>query len=669
MAHEHDNHESHGGHNHAHHALEYKRKFFVSLIFGIPILLMAPMMGIELPFQIQFKYSETITAILASILFFYGAEPFLKGALDELKEKEPAMMMLVSMGISVSYVYSMFGYIANVILNKNLDIMDFFFELSSLILIMLLGHWLEMKSVASASSALEKIAELLPETARRLKENGDTESIPLKEVKEDDKLVIRAGESIPSDGIIIEGKTTVNEAMLTGESKDVTKEVDDEVIAGSLNNNGTITIRVSKSQDDSYLSQVMKLVEEASSEKSRSENLADLVAKYLFYFALIVGIITLIIWTQIDSLDTGIKQMVTVLVIACPHALGLAIPLVTARSTSLGAQNGLLVKTRQALESANKIDIMMMDKTGTLTEGNFEVQSYESFDDDLSDEAMLRIFASLENHSTHPLSVGVMKKAKEKNLDLFDLKDVNTIAGIGLEGKLDDQDIKITSVKYLRNKNIDYDEDAFKNLAGKGYSISFLIIDQKNKGLVALGDELKEGAKELIESLKSRNIETVMMTGDNDQVAQSIGKQLQVDTIYSEMMPDDKEKIVRDYKDKGKKVIMVGDGINDAPSLARADVGIAIGSGTDIASESADVILVKSNPFDILHFLDLAKNTTRKMKENLFWGAGYNFIAIPVAAGILAKWNIILTPAVGAVLMSISTVIVALNAMLLKIDK
>lgn len=658
----------HEGHDHSGHALIYKKKFFNSLILGIPILFLAPMMGIRLPFQFSFEYSEYLVAILASILFFYGGQPFLSGAKDELKNKQPAMMMLVSLGIIVAYVYSLYGFIMNHILFKDIEIMDFFFELSSLILIMLLGHWLEMKSVATAQNALEKIAALLPNEVTRINKDESQSIIPLEDVRKGDILLVKAGESIPSDGLIIKGESTVNESMLTGESLDVNKSVNDEVIGGSQNNFGTLHIQVLKTSDEGYLSQVMKLVDEASKEKSRSEAMADVVAKYLFYFALVVGIITLITWTFIDNLDTGIMQMVTVLVIACPHALGLAVPLVTARSTALGANHGLLVKSRLALEKTPKVDVVLMDKTGTLTEGNFEVQAFKSYTEKYTDLEMLRMFASLESHSNHPLSQGVLRKAKDLNLALLDVLDVITIAGIGLEGKLNNQNVKITSVKYLIENEIDYDEDEFNSLTKKAYSISYLVLEGENIGYVALGDKIKEESYELIRALKALNIKAVMLTGDNKNAANSIAKELGIESVYAEMMPEDKEAVVRKYRDEGHTVMMVGDGINDAPSLARADVAVAIGAGTDIANESADIILVKSNPYDIVHILNLGRNTSRKMKQNLFWGAGYNFIAIPLAAGLLSTFGIILTPAMGATLMSLSTTIVAINAILLKID-
>ncbi len=672
QAHEHNhemmNHDDHGGMDHSMHGMgDLKTKFLVSLIFGVPIILIAPMMGITLPFQFTFNGSEWVVAGLATILFLYGGMPFLKGAKMELEMKSPAMMTLISLGISVAYVYSMYAFVNNTILGSSIHIMDFFWELASLILIMLLGHWIEMEAVSNAGNALQSMAELLPSDATVISEDGSTKTVSLKEVHVGDRVLVKAGENMPTDGIILEGNTTVNESMITGESKAVSKKVNDKVIGGSVNGSGTLTIEVTGTGESGYLSQVMDLVSNAQKDKSNVESMADVVAKWLFYIALVVGIITLITWGILDNYNVGIERMVTVLVIACPHALGLAIPLVTARSTSLGAQNGLLIKNRQALEVAQKVDVVMMDKTGTLTEGNFVVTDYRSLVDSYDDKKVLQYFATLEQSSSHPLAVGIIDKAEEEDIELLKVSDVQTIAGIGLEGDIEGHDVKITSISYLQNNKIDYDETLFMELSSKGYSISYLIVDNKSVGLIAQGDEIKEDSRAMIEAMKKMGVKPVMLTGDNKQAAQVIAKNLGIEDVFGELMPEDKEKIVKEYKDQRYTVIMVGDGVNDAPSLARADVGVAIGAGTDVAIDSADVILVKSNPSDVLHFLSLAKNTSRKMKQNLWWGAGYNFIAIPLAAGILAPIGFILSPAVGAVLMSLSTVIVAINAMLLKI--
>ncbi|HGW3362558.1 TPA: heavy metal translocating P-type ATPase [Enterococcus faecalis] len=664
----HTNHE-HGEMDHSMHMGNLKVKFIVSLFLSIPIILLSPMMGGKLPFQLTFQGSEWIVLILASILFFYGGMPFLKGAKMELEMKNPAMMTLISLGISVAYIYSVYAFIANNITKSNTHVMDFFWELATLILIMLLGHWIEMNAISNAGNALQKMAELLPNSAIIVDESGNTKEVDLKDVQVGERVLVKAGEKIPTDGVIVAGNTNVNESMVTGESKDVQKGLNDKVIGGSVNGSGTITVEVTGTGESGYLSQVMELVSNAQKEKSRVESLSDKVAKLLFYVALIVGIGAFIIWMVLTGdLNIALERMVTVLIIACPHALGLAIPLVTARSTSLGAKNGLLIKNRQALEVAKKVDVIMMDKTGTLTEGNFAVNEYLSFSTQYTEEQVLEFMAALEQNSSHPLSVGVLKKIDELQLTIPKAEDVTNLPGIGLEGRVNGKDIKIVSVSYLNKKSISYDKQMFNDLSNQGNSISFLLLDDQSIGLVAQGDQIKPEAKLMVEKMKARGIKPVMLTGDNKQVASVVAKQLGIDDVHAELMPEDKEKIVKEYKDKNLIVMMVGDGVNDAPSLVRASIGVAIGAGTDVAIDSADVILVKSNPSDILHFLSLAKNTQRKMVQNLWWGAGYNILAIPLAAGILASWGIILSPAIGAIFMSLSTVIVAINAMLLKID-
>ena len=668
--HSHNHHEGHdhGAMDHSAHGGDFKKKFFVSLFLGIPIILMAPMMGIELPFQFTFPGSEWVVLILGTILFFYGGMPFLKGAKMELEMKNPGMMMLISLGISVAYFYSVYAFVANNFLHSSVHIMDFFWELATLILIMLLGHWIEMNAISNAGNALQKMAELLPNLATVIKEDGSTEEVALQEVMVGQKVLVKAGEKVPTDGEILEGQTSINESMITGESKDVIKKVHDKVIGGSVNGSGAITIEVTGTGESGYLSQVMELVGSAQNEKSRVEYLSDKVAKWLFYIALTVGIVAFIVWFILTKdINIALERMVTVLIIACPHALGLAIPLVTARSTSLGAQNGLLVKDRQALEVAKKVDIIMMDKTGTLTEGNFAVNEFESFSQDYTKEEVLSLMAALEQTSSHPLAVGVLNKMEELGLSIPKASNVTNLPGIGMEGLVEGKDVKIVSISYMNQHDLPFNEKEFNELSSQGNSVSFLLVNHETIGLIAQGDQIKPDSKEMINELKAQGIKPVMLTGDNKQVANVVAKQLGIEAVHAELMPEDKEKIVKEYKEQGLVVMMVGDGVNDAPGLARADVGVAIGAGTDVAIDSADVILVKSNPFDILHFLSLSKNTQRKMVQNLWWGAGYNIVAIPLAAGILASVGVILSPAVGAVLMSFSTVIVAINAMLLKI--
>jgi len=665
----HDNHASHHHHSgHAHHHGNFKVKFFVSLIFAIPIILLSPLMGVNLPFQFTFPGSEWVVLILSTILFFYGGKPFLSGGKDEIATKKPGMMTLVALGISVAYIYSLYAFYMNNFSSATGHTMDFFWELATLILIMLLGHWIEMNAVGNAGDALKKMAELLPNSAIKVMDNGQREEVKISDIMTDDIVEVKAGESIPTDGIIVQGQTSIDESLVTGESKKVQKNQNDNVIGGSINGSGTIQVKVTAVGEDGYLSQVMGLVNQAQSDKSSAELLSDKVAGYLFYFAVSVGVISFIVWMLIQNdVDFALERLVTVLVIACPHALGLAIPLVTARSTSIGAHNGLIIKNRESVEIAQHIDYVMMDKTGTLTEGNFSVNHYESFKNDLSNDTILSLFASLESQSNHPLAISIVDFAKSKNVSFTNPQDVNNIPGVGLEGLIDNKTYKITNVSYLDKHKLNYDDDLFTKLAQQGNSISYLIEDQQVIGMIAQGDQIKESSKQMVADLLSRNITPVMLTGDNNEVAHAVAKELGISDVHAQLMPEDKESIIKDYQSDGNKVMMVGDGINDAPSLIRADIGIAIGAGTDVAVDSGDIILVKSNPSDIIHFLTLSNNTMRKMVQNLWWGAGYNIVAVPLAAGILAFIGLILSPAIGAILMSLSTVIVAINAFTLKL--
>ncbi|WP_320137290.1 heavy metal translocating P-type ATPase [Staphylococcus aureus] len=665
----HDNHASHDHHSgHAHHHGNFKVKFFVSLIFAIPIILLSPLMGVNLPFQFTFPGSEWVVLILSTILFFYGGKPFLSGGKDEIATKKPGMMTLVALGISVAYIYSLYAFYMNNFSSATGHTMDFFWELATLILIMLLGHWIEMNAVGNAGDALKKMAELLPNSAIKVMDNGQREEVKISDIMTDDIVEVKAGESIPTDGIIVQGQTSIDESLVTGESKKVQKNQNDNVIGGSINGSGTIQVKVTAVGEDGYLSQVMGLVNQAQNDKSSAELLSDKVAGYLFYFAVSVGVISFIVWMLIQNdVDFALERLVTVLVIACPHALGLAIPLVTARSTSIGAHNGLIIKNRESVEIAQHIDYVMMDKTGTLTEGNFSVNHYESFKNDLSNDTILSLFASLESQSNHPLAISIVDFAKSKNVSFTNPQDVNNIPGVGLEGLIDNKTYKITNVSYLDKHKLNYDDDLFTKLAQQGNSISYLIEDQQVIGMIAQGDQIKESSKQMVADLLSRNITPVMLTGDNNEVAHAVAKELGISDVHAQLMPEDKESIIKDYQSDGNKVMMVGDGINDAPSLIRADIGIAIGAGIDVAVDSGDIILVKSNPSDIIHFLTLSNNTMRKMVQNLWWGAGYNIVAVPLAAGILAFIGLILSPAIGAILMSLSTIIVAINAFTLKL--
>lgn len=654
--------------DHSMHMGNFKQKFWLSLILAIPIIFLSPMMGVDLPFQFTFPGSDWLVLILASILFFYGGQPFLSGAKMELKQKNPAMMTLISMGISVSYFYSVYAFIMNQ-LQPHEHVMDFFWELATLIVIMLLGHWIEMNAIANAGDALQKMAELLPDKVKRLNNDGSEEEIALQDVKENDRLIVRAGDKIPADGVIVKGSTSVDESMVTGESKTVTKNEHDNVIGGSVNGSGTVEIQVTGTGETGYLSKVMAMVKKAQTEKSKLETLSDRVAKWLFYIALIAGVAAFIIWWLVDKdLSIAFERMVTVFIIACPHALGLAIPLVIARSTSIAAKHGLLLKNRNALEQAKDIQYVMLDKTGTLTEGKFTVTGIEIISAKATKEESLKIIGALENNANHPLAIGIMNYLEENNISPHKVENLQNISGVGISGIVNNQEVKIVNEKEVKRLQFSFKESIKTIYEAQGNTLSFLIINGTLAAMIALGDSIKSESKTFISNLKQQEIVPIMLTGDNVAAAEAVANYLGITTFYAGLLPEDKEKIVQKYLDEGKQVMMVGDGINDAPSLVRATIGIAIGAGTDVAIDSADVVLTDSDPKDILRFLSLAKQTRRKMIQNLWWGAGYNLIAIPLAAGVLAPWGILLSPAVGAVLMSLSTVIVATNALTLRVD-
>lgn len=662
MSHEFMNHDSNGMMD----MKDLKKKFWTSLILTIPIIILSPMMGMEMPFQISFFGSYWIVLLIGTIIYFYGGSPFYNGSKKELKDKKPAMMTLIFMGITVAYFYSLYSVFANNIFHIYPMVSDFFWELATLIDIMLLGHIIEMNSIMSASSAIDKLAKLLPKKAHKI-ENGNIIDIDVSKLNEKDIVEIRAGEKIPADGIIIHGKTSINESMVTGESKIITKNVNSGVIGGSVNGEGNIQVKITGTGKKSYLSQVQNLVSKAQKEQSKRETMADIIARTLFYVAIILGIISFVSWYYVENISVAFSVAVTVLVIACPHALGLAIPLVVARSTSIGANNGLIFRNRTSFEQIKKLRYALMDKTGTLTEGNFKVTNYKSLNDGFTNKNILEISAGLENGSNHPLAIGILSKAKEMNLNYEKALDTHQETGIGLSGNINGEKFRIVSEAYLDRKDIFHDKSTFEKLAEKGNSISYLL--NKNDellGFISQGDEIKLESKKMIDSLKKRNITPIMLTGDNKQTANLVAQRLGINNVFGKLLPEDKEKIVRKYQNSGDAVMMIGDGVNDAPSLAAADIGVAIGSGTDVAIDSADVILVKSNPQDIIKFLDLGIKTTSKMNQNLVWGAGYNIIALPLAAGVLAPFGFMLNPLIGAILMSLSTVLVAINAMLLK---
>lgn len=659
--HDHHNHENghdhdHGGGHHHHHG-NFKELFLKSLPLGIIIMVLSPMMGVELFFQFTFPYSDIIVAILSTILLVYGGKPFFQGAVDEFKQKSPGMMALVSMGVGVSYVYSLYAVIASY--TSGADTMDFFFEFASLILIMLLGHLIEMKAVGDAGDAQQSLAELVPKEADVVLDDDTIESRSVADLEVGDVVRVQAGENVPADGIIIRGQSRINEALLTGESKSVKKEIDDEVIGGSTNGDGVLYVEVNETGDESFISQVQNLISEAQSQTSRAEDMAHKVASWLFYIALGAAIIAFLAWLFMEDLPTAVTFTVTTLVIACPHALGLAIPLVIAKSTSLGAKRGLLMKDRQALESAKNADVMILDKTGTLTTGEFKVLGVDSLNDEYSEDELLALMAGIESGSSHPIAKSIVGYADDQGVKSKSFDTIEVISGAGVEGEYENKTYQLISQKAY-GKDLDLELQP-------GATLSVLVEGDQAIGAVELGDKLKDSSRDLIQTLNDLGIQAIMATGDNEQAAKSVAENLGIE-YKANQSPEDKYQLVEELKDQGKTVIMVGDGVNDAPSLTLADVGIAIGAGTQVALDSADIILTQSNPVDIKSFLELANNTMRKMKQNLWWGAGYNFVAIPLAAGILAPIGITLSPAVGAILMSLSTVIVAINALTLSIE-
>ena len=656
MDHSEMDHGAMGGHAHHNHG-SFKDIFLKSLPLGIAILLITPLMGIQLPFQIIFPYADVVAAVLATILYIFGGKPFLMGAKDEFNSKVPGMMSLITLGITVSYAYSVYAVAARYVTGE--PVMDFFFEFTTLILIMLLGHWIEMKALGEAGNAQKALAELVPKDAHVVLEDDSIETRPVADLQVGDLIRVQAGENVPADGTIQRGESRVNEALVTGESKPIEKNPGDEVIGGSTNGDGVLYVEIKQTGDKSFISQVQTLISQAQSQPSRAENLAQKVAGWLFYIAVIAALIALVIWMVIADVPTAVIFTVTTLVIACPHALGLAIPLVTARSTSLGASRGLLVKDRDALELTTNADVMVLDKTGTLTTGEFKVLDVELFNDKYTKDEIVALLSGIEGGSSHPIAQSIISYAEQQGIRPVSFDSIDVMSGAGVEGQANGHRYQLISQKaYGRNLDMDIP---------KGATISVLVENDEAIGAVALGDELKPTSKDLIQALKKNKIHPIMATGDNEKAAQGAAEILGIDYLANQS-PQDKYELVEKLKAEGKKVIMVGDGVNDAPSLALADVGIAIGAGTQVALDSADIILTQSDPGDIASFIELAQKTTRKMKENLVWGAGYNFIAIPIAAGILAPIGITLSPAVAAVLMSLSTVIVAINAMTLKLE-
>ncbi|AHM57222.1 copper-exporting P-type ATPase B [Peptoclostridium acidaminophilum DSM 3953] len=654
-------HKHHGSHDHlAHHKMmikDFKKRFYISLLITIPILILSPLIQEWLGFRIDFYGSSYILFLLASFLFFYGGWPFLSGLFKEIKDKSPGMMTLIAMAITVAYVYSsavVFG----------LEGMLFFWELATLIDIMLLGHWIEMKSIVSASNALEKLAELMPDEAHLIK-GADIVDISVNELSEGDVVLIKPGEKIPGDGIIVKGQSYIDESMLTGESIPVEKKEGNKLIGGSINGSGSFEMQIENTGDDSYLSKVINLVREAQESKSKTQLLADKAAFWLTMIALTVGFSTLVAWLFAgESLTFAIERMATVMVITCPHALGLAIPLVVARSTSLSAKNGLLIKNRTAFENSRKISIVLFDKTGTLTEGKFGVSSVKSSAASYTEKDIIKLASALEKKSEHPIARGILEEAQKLNISIPDVLDFEAIKGKGVQGFVDGENVKVVSPGYLKENKMEIPE----HVKDEQLTVVFVLKNDDIIGTISLSDKIRKDSYEAIQKLKELGIKCWMLTGDNSQIAQKVHDELRLDGYFAEVLPHEKLEKVKELQSRNEYVAMTGDGVNDAPALAQADVGIAIGSGTDVAAETADIILVESNPKDVTSLILFGRATYKKMIQNLVWATGYNLFAIPLAAGVFYKWGIIISPAVGAILMSLSTVIVAINAKLLKVD-
>lgn len=657
-----EEHRIHGEHIHSGMIHDLKKRFWISLSITIPILILSPtiqeLMG--LGESLRFPGDLYILFFLSSIVYFYGGYPFFKGFYNQIKSRIPGMDTLISVAITSAYLYSSavaFGLIGEV----------FFWELATLIDIMLIGHWLEMRSVMGASRALEELVKLMPSSAHKIMPDGSTMDVPLDELSVGDHVIIKPGEKVPVDGEIISGSTSLDESMLTGESEPIFKEVSAEVIGGSINGDGSITVEIKKTGEDSFISQVINLVGEAQASKSKTQNLADRFATGLTVVALTGGFLTLLAWLGLTNFgfEFALERAVTVMVIACPHALGLAVPLVVAVSTALSARNGLLIRNRGSFERSRDINAIIFDKTGTLTQGKFGVTDVVPLSSKYDKNNVLKYASSLESYSEHPIAKGVVASAKET----FKVEDFKSIPGKGVQGKINGKFVEVVSPGFLKERNIKISNEKVDELSYEGKTIVFVTIEGELKGAIALADIIRPESKEAIEKLKDMGIQCIMITGDRKEVAEWVSKEIGLDKYYAEVLPQEKAEKVREIQSEGLTVAMTGDGINDAPALAQADIGIAIGAGTEVAIEAGDVVLVRSNPLDAVYIIKLAKSTYSKMVQNLLWGTGYNVFAIPIAAGVLYAYGIILTPAAGAILMSVSTIIVAFNSRFLKIEK
>ena len=657
--------EGHKGHDqHAGHSPEmFRDKFWLSLALTLPVVFWSAhieeLLGYRAP---EFAGSSWIPPVLATAIFLYGGLVFLQGAWRELRARLPGMMTLISLAISVAFIFSWVVRLGFV------EADALWWELATLVTVMLLGHWIEMRSITQAQGALQELSKLLPDTATRVTDQGE-EIVPVSKLHEGDIVLVRPGERVPADGIVRRGESALNEAMLTGESMPVKKMEGDEVIAATINGEGSLRVAITGTGDKTKLSGIMRLVADAQKSKSRAQHLADRAAQILTGVAILSGILTLIVWQLLGAnIDFSIVRVVTVLVIACPHALGLAVPLVVAISTTLGARNGLLVRDRRGLEEARNLNIVIFDKTGTLTLGGFRVVAM-AVADGLSDDEALRIAAAVESESEHPIARGIVKTAKDRKLDLPASDGFRALTGKGVAASVGSAEYHIGGPALLKDEDAQIPDalrTAAEAAANRGQAAIYLLRDGKALAVFAVADAIREESREAIRALHGRGIEVAMLTGDAQAVADSVAKELGIDTVFAQILPEDKASKVRELQAQGKKVAMVGDGVNDAPALATADIGIAIGAGTNVAVEAGHIVLVRSDPRDIPKIVALSRATYRKMLQNLWWAAGYNIVAIPLAAGVLAAWGILLTPAVGAVLMSASTVVVAANAQLLK---
>lgn len=655
--HHHSPHHESGGHDkHAGHSVaDFWKRFVVCAVVTVPVLTLSHMIQQWLGFSLKFPGDNYVLFALSTFIFIYGGYPFLKGLYDEVRHNAIGMMTLIGVAITVAWAYS-------VAVTFGLQGMDFYWEMATLIDIMLIGHYFEMKSVMGASRSLELLVKMMPATAHHLV-NGTVHDMPVSHLKIGDMVLIKPGEKIPVDGIVTGGESYLDESMLTGESKPVKKEKPNKVIGGAINGNGSLTVKVTSTGKDSYLNKVVKLVEDAQKVKSRTQNFADRAAKILTFVALAGGILTLAVWLMLGfPFVFALERMVTVMVISCPHALGLAVPLVVAVSTSLSAQKGLLIRNRTAFENARLITAIIFDKTGTLTKGAHELQQVVALENRFSENELLRLASGIEQHSEHYISNGILRKVRELNIAIPKAEKFNYLPGKGLEGVVEGKEVKVVGPNYLKENKIPVHEITEDDAR----TIVFVLIDGKVCGYFSFADKVREESYDAIKTLKTEGIKNLLLTGDNERVAKKVSDELGMDGFLANVLPHEKLEKVKEFQQRGEFVAMTGDGVNDAPALAQADVGIAVGSGTDVAAETADIILVNSNPKDIAHLILFGRATYRKMLQNLRWAAGYNIIAIPLAAGVLYKWGIMLSPAVGAVLMSLSTIIVAFNAQLLK---